>query len=144
MLKRRWFALALSVCGCSSTSAPWQPGQPLTLDVSSAFPGGTAVTDPHRGTTATLSSSGSVPPTPSDAGVVLLEKSGAAPTAFTWADATVYFVMTDRFFNGDPSNDNSYGRQKDGAQEVGTWHGGDFKGLTAKLDYIAQLGATAI
>ncbi|VFS61665.1 Alpha-amylase precursor [Kluyvera cryocrescens] len=29
----------------------------------------------------------------------------------------------DRFVNGDPSNDNSYGRHKDGMQEIGTFHG---------------------
>jgi alpha-amylase len=40
-------------------------------------------------------------------------------------------VLTDRFVNGDPANDNSYGRHKDGMQEIGTFHGGDLKGLPA-------------
>lgn len=39
-------------------------------------------------------------------------------------------MLTDRFNNGDPSNDHSFGRKKDGKDEIGTWHGGDFKGIT--------------
>ncbi len=41
-------------------------------------------------------------------------------------------------------NDNSYGRHKDGLQEIGTFHGGDLKGLTTKLDYLQQLGVNAL
>lgn len=63
---------------------------------------------------------------------------------FHWKNATVYFVLTDRFFNGNPANDHSYGRQKDGMQEIGTFHGGDLAGLTQKLDYLQQLGVNAI
>ena len=72
--------------------------------------------------------------------------SGAAlhATPFHWQNATVYFALTDRFHNGDPTNDGSYGRKKDGASEIGTWHGGDWKGLTAKLPYLADLGVTAL
>ncbi|MBE4116394.1 alpha-amylase, partial [Vibrio parahaemolyticus] len=54
------------------------------------------------------------------------------------------FVMTDRFYNGNPDNDNSYGRNKDGKYEIGTFHGGDLAGLTKKLDYIESLGVNAI
>jgi alpha-amylase len=77
-------------------------------------------------------------------GVVLLERDGARPTPFSWKSATVYFLLTDRFFNGDPGNDHSYGRRGDGADEVGTWHGGDWAGVTAKLDYLAGLGVDAL
>lgn len=65
---------------------------------------------------------------------------------FSWANANLYFVITDRFSNGDKSNDNSYGRPyKDSAgYTAGTFHGGDFKGLTQKLDYIRSLGVNAI
>lgn len=51
----------------------------------------------------------------------------------------IYFVMTDRFYNGDKSNDN--GTNTDDPR---AYHGGDLKGLTDKLDYIKSLGATAI
>jgi alpha-amylase len=53
---------------------------------------------------------------------------------------SVYFVMTDRFADGDPTNN------LDGYDptDIGYWHGGDFKGLTAKLGYIKNLGVSAI
>ncbi|MGN0894695.1 MAG: alpha-amylase family glycosyl hydrolase [Succinivibrio sp.] len=65
---------------------------------------------------------------------------------FTWQNTNLYFVITDRFANGDKTNDNSYGRPlKDSAgYTAGTFHGGDFKGLTQKLDYIRSLGVNAI
>ncbi|HZK47428.1 MAG TPA: alpha-amylase, partial [Atopostipes sp.] len=51
---------------------------------------------------------------------------------FSWDNANVYFVLTDRFYNGNTSNDNSYGRpQRDAwGSNIGTFHGGDIKGLT--------------
>lgn len=58
----------------------------------------------------------------------------------------VYFVLTDRFLDGDPSNNNAYGRAKDGKKEIGTWHGGDLVGLTKKLKegWFRDLGVNAI
>jgi len=64
-------------------------------------------------------------------------------------DEVIYFVMPDRFANGDPAND-SGGIAGDRTQHgfdpthKGFYHGGDLKGLTSKLDYIQGLGATAI
>ena len=60
-----------------------------------------------------------------------------------------YFVMTDRFANGDPSNDLgglSGDRLATGYDptDKGFYHGGDLAGLRSKLDYIRQLGTTAI
>ncbi|WP_018247929.1 alpha-amylase family glycosyl hydrolase [Orenia marismortui] len=74
---------------------------------------------------------------------------GAVVDKFTWDNASVYFVMTDRFFNGDPSNDNSYGRITDYGSDklnTGTFHGGDIAGLTEKLEegYFEDLGVNAI
>ncbi|MCX4194672.1 alpha-amylase family glycosyl hydrolase [Methylobacterium organophilum] len=66
------------------------------------------------------------------------------PVARDWRNAIVYFVLTDRFANGDPDNDRSYGRAPDGAEEIGTFHGGDLKGLTERLDHIASLGVDAL
>lgn len=64
---------------------------------------------------------------------------------FMWKNATVYFVLTDRFNNGDTSNDESYHRHKNvGGGNVATFHGGDIKGLTAKLDYLDKLGVDAV
>ena len=137
-------ALLLLACACGSSVSAWHPGQPLQLKVSEVFPAGTALRDHYTGAALLVDAAGLVTLHPDAGGVVLLEKDGSQPAPFTWQNATVYFALTDRFQNGDPSNDGSYGRTKDGAQEVGTWHGGDFKGLTSKLDYIAGLGATAI
>ncbi len=68
------------------------------------------------------------------------------PDAFSWDNATVYFVMTDRFLDGDPSNNTSYGRAPDGDKEIGTFHGGDLAGLTQKVreGFFTDLGVTAI
>ena len=64
---------------------------------------------------------------------------------FTWKNANIYFVLTDRFYNGDLSNDESYHRKKRaGGSDVATFHGGDIKGLTEKLDYLDKLGVNAI
>lgn len=61
----------------------------------------------------------------------------------------VYFVLPDRFENGDPRNDRGGlkgDRLRTGFDPAakGFFHGGDLKGLTARLDYIQGLGATAI
>ena len=66
---------------------------------------------------------------------------------FSWDNATVYFLLTDRFNNGDTSNDNAYGRMKTVAGDNrATFHGGDFKGITDKINdgYFNDLGVNAI
>jgi glycosidase len=60
-----------------------------------------------------------------------------------------YFVMTDRFANGDTSNDTgglAGDRLSTGYDltDKGFYHGGDLKGLISKLDYIKALGTTSI
>lgn len=61
------------------------------------------------------------------------------PARAEWPDAVVYFVLIDRFADGDPSNDADVDRGGKGA-----FHGGDLKGLVEQLDDIADLGFTAI
>lgn len=73
---------------------------------------------------------------------------------FTWDNATVYFLLTDRFKNGNKSNDHSYGRtlDKDGKPisgwdtAPGTFHGGDFAGITQAIEegYFNDLGVNAL
>lgn len=77
-------------------------------------------------------------------GLVMLESAQPVQHSFQWAGATVYFVITDRFANGRTDNDHAYGRKSDGDQEIGTFHGGDFAGLTERLDYLEKLGVNAI
>ena len=65
------------------------------------------------------------------------------------ANSQIYFVMTDRFANGDTSNDEA-GLTGFSAvtgydpTDIGYFHGGDLKGLTSKLDYIQGLGFNSI
>ena len=65
---------------------------------------------------------------------------------FTWDNVNAYFVLTDRFDNGDSSNDHSYSRKNglSGDENVATFHGGDIKGLTQNMDYFKKLGINAI
>jgi glycosidase len=64
-------------------------------------------------------------------------------------DEVIYFVLPDRFENGDASNDRG-GLAGDRLQtgfdptSKAFYNGGDLKGLTARLDYIQSLGATAV
>jgi glycosidase len=56
-----------------------------------------------------------------------------------WLDETIYFLMVDRFNNGDNSND-----FKVDMQDPKAYHGGDFQGIIDKLDYLKDMGFTAI
>ncbi|EPE7165655.1 alpha-amylase [Cronobacter sakazakii] len=125
---------------------PKWDGKPLTVSVKETFPEGSVVRDFYSGNTATVTQGQiTLTPAPGSNGLLLLERAESpSQAAFNWHNATVYFVLTDRFVNGDPTNDNSYGRHKDGMQEIGTFHGGDLKGLTSKLDYLQTLGVNAL
>ena len=83
--------------------------------------------------------------TTAKATLTTIEKPAVADT-FTWDNANVYFVIQDRFYDGDSSNNNSYGRMSkdDLGKTIGTFHGGDIKGLTEKLDYLNNLGVNAL
>ena len=67
-----------------------------------------------------------------------------APVPF-WNSATVYFLLTDRFVNGDSSNDHALGRAHDGAL-LRNFEGGDLAGVLRKLNegYFDSLGVDAI
>ena len=89
--------------------------------------------------------------TTASAAEVTTETSAASsevtPATFSWDNATVYFLLTDRFKNGDTSNDNAYGRQNINLSDKrATFHGGDFAGITQKLNegYFDDLGVNAI
>lgn len=73
----------------------------------------------------------------------------ATPASFSWGNATVYFVITDRFCNGDTTNDVNYGRLVDYGSEqmnAATFHGGDFKGMLQKAQegYFKELGVDVL
>ncbi|MFN0035481.1 MAG: alpha-amylase family glycosyl hydrolase [Saprospiraceae bacterium] len=66
-------------------------------------------------------------------------------TPFLWQNANIYFLLTDRFQNGDKSNDVNFGRTAPTATLRG-FMGGDIKGIAQKIDdgYFDRLGITAI
>ncbi|OMH29096.1 alpha-amylase [Motiliproteus sp. MSK22-1] len=153
----------------SLTNCPIWDGGAVTVKVAPTFKDGDWLRDAYSGQEVQVSN-GTIQITPSAAsqGLLLLEsadssssKLNLSPTPatskerrtpqnlsqsalFDWNNATVYFAMTDRFYNGNTSNDQSYGRQPDGDQEIGTFHGGDLAGMTLKLDYLQQLGVNAL
>lgn len=57
----------------------------------------------------------------------------------TWQDESIYFIMVDRFNNGNPQND-----QDVNVNDPKAYHGGDLQGIIDKLDYIKSMGFTAI
>lgn len=69
--------------------------------------------------------------------------SAPAPLPGDWRDRVFYQIVTDRFANGEPAND-----ALDGVGPVpgdlARWQGGDWRGITEHLDYLAELGISAI
>ena len=66
-------------------------------------------------------------------------------TPFVWEGANIYFLLTDRFNNGDASNDLNFDRNKETGKLRG-FEGGDIKGITQKINegYFNDLGINAI
>ncbi len=78
------------------------------------------------------------PPTPELTGAPVISQAPARQLT-EWPDAVLYFVVLDRFADGNAANNANVDRSA-----KGTFHGGDLAGLTQQLDDIASLGATAI
>ncbi len=79
-------------------------------------------------------------------GVFAQKKKVSPPkTPFVWEAANVYFLLTDRFNNGDKSNDHTFNRNKTTGKLRG-FEGGDIRGVIQKLDegYFEKLGINAI
>lgn len=65
---------------------------------------------------------------------------GALKDGFArWEGKTVYYVVTDRFHNGDKTND-----QDADPSNIEAFHGGDYQGVIDKLDYLKDLGVDCI
>lgn len=62
---------------------------------------------------------------------------------FDWDEAVIYFLLTDRFMDGDPTNNDPNGEGYD-TQHSETYHGGDFQGIIDQLDYLNDLGINTI
>lgn len=74
------------------------------------------------------------------ADITVTEKTG---NDFDWDEAIIYFMVTDRFYDGNSSNNTANGADTYGTNE-GLYHGGDFAGVTQKLDYLKDLGINTI
>jgi glycosidase len=78
--------------------------------------------------------------------VVDLGPVNCAVDEFSWEDPVMYFAMTDRFHDSDGMASPVSGAE-DGDAATGPsaqYEGGDFKGVTAKMSYLADLGVTAL
>lgn len=65
------------------------------------------------------------------------------PSPEHWEDQIIYFLMTDRFNDGDPSNNDQKSGEYDPTSGA-KYSGGDLRGIQDKIDYIKGLGATAV
>lgn len=58
---------------------------------------------------------------------------------FDWDEARIYFALTDRFKDGDPSNNENVDKS-----HLEAYHGGDFRGMIDSLDYLQKLGINTL
>ena len=74
-----------------------------------------------------------------------IQKGEAQLLPFTWDNASIYFLLTDRFYNGDKSNDFQHDPSSPPASYRG-FMGGDLKGITSKIKdgYFNDLGVNAL
>ncbi len=72
-------------------------------------------------------------------------KTSKKEVPFVWDAATIYFLLTDRFYNGNAENDLNFER-KDSTGTLRGFMGGDIAGITKKLNdgYFTELGINAI
>lgn len=66
-----------------------------------------------------------------------------AQEGMNWDEAIIYFMLTDRFYDGNEAN-NLPNQGAFNKADAGAYHGGDFAGVTRKLDYLKELGVNTI
>lgn len=120
-------AYSLALVSGTSSSTSSKSSSPLSSSSSSLLSSSVAVSSSSVKSSSIASSSSSI--------------SSSTNVASDFRKETIYFVLTARFYDGDSSN-NYYNRDRYKAGDP-HWRG-DFKGLIAKLDYIKDLGFTAI
>ncbi len=82
--------------------------------------------------------------------VTILTLVSATALARSWNDEVIYFVMTDRFHDGDPANNTPEGcdpaLDDPDQEDIDRYHGGDLRGLELALEsgYFNELGVTAL
>ncbi|MCG8365886.1 MAG: alpha-amylase family glycosyl hydrolase [Pseudanabaenales cyanobacterium] len=73
-----------------------------------------------------------------------LQLSLAAADPSVWRQQVIYLVMTDRFENGDSANDTLGAAECFDPNSPTKFHGGDWAGLSQRVDYLKELGVTAV
>ncbi|AZK45069.1 type I pullulanase [Paenibacillus lentus] len=77
--------------------------------------------------------------------ITVQARTGNSPLDFDWDEARIYFLLTDRFYNGDSSNDNpNHIPGSFNPDQPEAYHGGDIRGIIEKLDYLDELGINTI
>ena len=66
------------------------------------------------------------------------------PSPTDWRTMNMYSIITDRFMDGDPENNDDHPDATVNPTGADTVHGGDFEGIEQKLDYLHMLGVNAI
>ncbi|MGF0039647.1 type I pullulanase [Peptoniphilaceae bacterium SGI.131] len=61
-----------------------------------------------------------------------------------WDEEIIYFLLTDRFFDGDKSNNDPTSNGSYDLDSIDAYHGGDFQGIIDKVDYLKKLGVTTV
>ncbi len=84
-------------------------------------------------------------PTKEEVEANVVDPTSSVDTPFIWEGANLYFLLTDRFNNGDASNDVNFDRTETTGKLRG-FEGGDIKGVTQKIKegYFTDLGINAI
>ena len=127
------FAACAAACGASSNGVHGP-----TVD----FDAGAGAGDGGSGDAGVGSGDGGAS-SDADAGSLDGGATGAADPA-VWQPQVVYLVMPDRFFNGDPTNDDAGSPGCFDPTSANLFHGGDIAGLRQKLGYMKELGVTAV
>lgn len=76
--------------------------------------------------------------------LVLAESKEKKIDNIKWEEETIYFILTDRFYDGDKSNNKVYGEDSYDLNHLEAYHGGDFQGIIDKVDYLKELGITTL
>ena len=71
--------------------------------------------------------------------VISINSIALADSTDTWKDQILYFVLLDRFYDGNKQNCINIDKK-----DLQAFHGGDIAGLEQKLDYLEELGITGI
>ena len=83
-------------------------------------------------------------PAPSSQAAVTASSLDASVDRSAWQHEVLYLIMTDRFSNGDPSNDQLGSPNCFDPANPFKFHGGDFAGIQARLPYLQDLGVTTV